>query len=77
MIRIKRGLDLPISGAPEQALGSTHPARTVALLGRDYVGMKPTMVVKVGDQVKLGQPLFSDKNILLQRTANIICVVRR
>lgn len=33
----------------------------MAVLGRDYVGMKPTMAVAVGDRVRLGQPLFSDK----------------
>lgn len=61
MIRIKRGLNLPISGAPEQVLAGEHRPREVAILGRDYVGMKPTMAVQVGDKVKLGQQLFSDK----------------
>ena len=61
MIRIKRGLDLPITGAPEQKIGTCQAARSVALLGRDYVGMKPTMAVKAGDRVKLGQVLFTDK----------------
>ncbi|MFN3164443.1 MAG: Na(+)-translocating NADH-quinone reductase subunit A [Pseudohongiellaceae bacterium] len=61
MIRIKRGLNLPISGSPEQFITGSHQPREVAVLGRDYVGMKPTMNVAVGDQVKLGQPLFSDK----------------
>lgn len=61
MIRIKRGMDLPISGTPEQKIGSCQAVRSVALLGRDYVGMKPTMAVKAGDRVKLGQVLFTDK----------------
>jgi Na+-transporting NADH:ubiquinone oxidoreductase subunit A len=61
MIRIKRGLDLPINGAPEQAIHDARPVRTVAVLGHDYVGMKPTMEVKEGDQVKLGQTVFTDK----------------
>lgn len=61
MIRIKRGLALPLSGAPEQVIGSCNSVRTVAVLGGDYVGMKPTMLVQVGDRVKLGQALFSDK----------------
>ena len=61
MIRIKRGLDLPINGAPEQAIHDARPVRTVAVLGRDYVGMKPTMEVKEGDKVKLGQTVFTDK----------------
>ena len=61
MIRIKRGLDLPINGAPEQAIHDARPVRTVAVLGHDYVGMKPTMEVKEGDKVKLGQTVFTDK----------------
>ena len=61
MIRIRRGLDLPISGAPDQSIEPGPALREVALLGADYVGMKPTMEVAVGDRVKLGQVLFSDK----------------
>jgi len=61
MIRIKRGLDLPITGAPEQRIEAARPVRSVAVIGFDYHGMKPTMSVQVGDRVKLGQVLFSDK----------------
>lgn len=61
MIKIRRGLDLPISGAPEQAVKDGPVARTVAVIGPDYHGMKPTMAVAVGDKVKLGQLLFTDK----------------
>ncbi len=61
MITIRRGLDLPISGAPEQEITDGPAVRSVALIGPDYVGMKPTMEVKVGDRVKLGQLLFTDK----------------
>jgi len=61
MIRIKRGLDLPINGAPEQAIYQAKPVRSVAVLGQDYVGMKPTMEVREGDKVRLGQKIFTDK----------------
>ncbi|KAB2927356.1 MAG: Na(+)-translocating NADH-quinone reductase subunit A [Dechloromonas sp.] len=61
MIRIKRGLDLPITGAPAQRIEAGRPVRSVAVVGFDYHGMKPTMAVQVGDRVKLGQVLFSDK----------------
>jgi Na+-transporting NADH:ubiquinone oxidoreductase subunit A len=61
MIRTKRGLNLPISGEPEQVVGKAQSTRSVALLGCDYVGMKPTMLVAEGDEVLLGQPLFRDK----------------
>jgi Na+-transporting NADH:ubiquinone oxidoreductase subunit A len=61
MIRIKRGLDLPLAGAPEQVIEDARPVRQVALLGPDYVGMRPTMHVAEGDRVRLGQLLFDDK----------------
>ncbi len=61
MIKIRRGLDLPISGAPEQAISEGPKIRSVAVVGFDYHGMKPTMAVQVGDKVKLGQLLFTDK----------------
>jgi Na+-transporting NADH:ubiquinone oxidoreductase subunit A len=61
MIKLKRGLEIPISGQPQQVVSEAPAARSVALVGFDYVGMKPTMAVQVGDRVKLGQLLFSDK----------------
>lgn len=61
MIKVRRGLDLPISGAPEQMVYDGPTVSQVALVGLDYQGMKPTMAVREGDQVKLGQLLFTDK----------------
>ena len=61
MINIKKGLDLPIAGKPEQNITQGNAVSRVALVGFDYVGMKPTMLVQVGDKVKKGQLLFTDK----------------
>src|SRR5690606_8170903 len=61
MIKIRRGLDLPISGTPEQTIFDGPKVRSVAVIGFDYHGMKPTMAVQEGDKVKLGQLLFTDK----------------
>lgn len=61
MIKLKRGLDLPITGSPEQSIREGKSVRTVAVVGFDYNGMKPTMAVAVGEQVKCGQVLFNDK----------------
>ncbi len=61
MIKLKKGLDLPIAGGPEQSITDGKAVSRVALVGFDYVGMKPTMLVQVGDKVKKGQPLFTDK----------------
>ena len=61
MITIKKGLDVPVTGAPQQVIQDGNAVKTVATLGEEYVGMRPTMSVKVGDRVKKGQVLFSDK----------------
>ncbi|MCA9028297.1 MAG: Na(+)-translocating NADH-quinone reductase subunit A [Planctomycetaceae bacterium] len=58
---IKRGLDLPIAGAPEQRIDPAPVVKRVGIVAADYVGMKPTMAVSEGESVKLGQVLFSDK----------------
>lgn len=61
MTRINRGLNIPINGKPEQKIENGPAIKTVALVGADYVGMKPSMRVKEGDSVRLGQPLFECK----------------
>ena len=61
MVKIKKGLDLPISGSPEQKITEGNSVGRVALVGFDYHGMKPTMLVKEGDSVKKGQVVFEDK----------------
>ncbi len=58
---IKEGLELPITGGPKQIIEDGNSVSTVAILGTDYVGMKPTMLVSEGESVKLGQALFTDK----------------
>lgn len=63
LIKIKKGLDLPISGKPEQRVDTAREVRHVALLGVDHVDLKPTMLVAEGDRVKLGQPLFEHKKL--------------
>lgn len=60
-IKIKKGLDIPLAGQPEQTIESTASVSTVALLGPDCIDLKPKMIVKEGDRVRVGQPLFSDK----------------
>ena len=60
-ITLKKGLDVPIAGEPEQAITMAPPIQHVGLVGDDYIGMKPTMLVAEGDRVKRGQVLFTDK----------------
>ena len=61
MIKTSKGLNLPISGTPDPIISDTPNVTSVSLLANDFVGMKPTMMVKVGDIVKRGTKLFEDK----------------
>ena len=61
MITIKKGLDLPISGKPVQEIHDVSAPKHVALLGEEFPGLRPTMLVKEGDSVLKGQPLFENK----------------
>lgn len=59
---IRKGLDLPIAGEPSQQLEPTPPKVTrIAILADDFPGMKPRMLVREGDTVRRGQPLFEDR----------------
>ena len=59
--KIKKGLNIPLAGAPEQRISKGPAVKSVALLGPDTHDLKPRMMVREGDRVKLGQPLFEDK----------------
>lgn len=61
MIKLKKGLDIPLAGSPKQEITTGNAIKTVAILGEEYIGMRPTMAVEVGDKVKKGQVLFEDK----------------
>ena len=67
MFKIKKGMNLPIAGSPALEIDDSKMVRSVAILGDDYPGMKPTMRVAVGETVTQGQILFSDK-----KTAGVV-----
>ncbi|WP_068117197.1 Na(+)-translocating NADH-quinone reductase subunit A [Tropicimonas marinistellae] len=58
----KKGLDLPISGAPAQEIHDGPPISSVAVIGDDTLGLKPRMLVAEGDAVRKGTPLFEHKD---------------
>jgi len=59
--RVKKGLDLPITGEPVQRIEQAGPVTKVAITAQDYIGLKPTMFVEEGDEVRRGQSLMEDK----------------
>ena len=60
--QFRKGLDLPVAGAPAQTIHPARTARTVAVIGDDYVGLKPRLVIAEGDKVAAGAPLFAHKD---------------
>jgi len=61
VIKTKKGLNLPISGNPSTEVDSSTAINSIAVLGSNYVGLKPTMMVDEGDAVFSGQKLFENK----------------
>lgn len=60
---IRKGLDIPIGGAPKGEIGDGPGITRVGVVGYDYRQVKklPTLEVKAGDRVRMGQPLFRGK----------------
>ncbi|MFW5887341.1 MAG: Na(+)-translocating NADH-quinone reductase subunit A [Bacteriovoracia bacterium] len=61
MLKIGKGLDLPIIGKPRQSITETKIPKHMAFLGKDYIGLRPTFHIKEGEKVEQGTHLFSDK----------------
>jgi len=61
VIKTKKGLNLPISGNPSLDVDFSTSINSIAILGTDFVGLKPTMMVDEGDTVLSGQKLFENK----------------
>ncbi|MBI9054478.1 MAG: Na(+)-translocating NADH-quinone reductase subunit A [Bacteroidales bacterium] len=61
VIKIKKGLNISMLGAAEKIIKKADQAEFYAVKPTDFQGIRPKMVVKVGDKVKAGTPLFYDK----------------
>ncbi|MHA3976974.1 Na(+)-translocating NADH-quinone reductase subunit A [Halovulum sp. GXIMD14794] len=60
--RIRRGLQIRLPGAPRQAIGDERHVASAGVLGSDYPGMRPEVLVAEGNAVGLGAPLFRDRH---------------
>jgi Na+-transporting NADH:ubiquinone oxidoreductase subunit A len=59
--RISKGLDLPLAGAPRQAIEPGAAVTRVALLGADVIGLRPALALQPGEAVLRGQLLYEDR----------------
>jgi Na+-transporting NADH:ubiquinone oxidoreductase subunit A len=61
--KLRKGLDVPISGAPRADIEVAPQSSTVGLIGEDYVGLKPRIMVAEGDVVGVGAPILHNKDL--------------
>ena len=61
-IRIRKGLNINLVGAAEQTTTKAVLSNVYALNLDDFHGIIPKMLVKQGEEVKAGEPLFYNKN---------------
>jgi Na+-transporting NADH:ubiquinone oxidoreductase subunit A len=61
IVHLKKGYDLRLAGRPDGELEDLPRPKQVAAVAERLRFVKPRLVVKVGDRVKVGSLLFSDK----------------
>ena len=62
IIKLKKGLDINLQGKAAESLVELPLAKEYAVSPLDFENVTPKLLVKVGDKVKAGEPLFFDKN---------------
>lgn len=61
IVKIKKGLNIPLDGEPAPTIENGAKVKRVAILGDDFPNMKPRFLLKEGDKVSLGTPIFTDR----------------
>ena len=59
---LRKGLDLPITGGPINYEAENVKVTSSAIIGDDYIGLKPRLVVEEGESVSPGSPILFDKD---------------
>ncbi len=59
--KLKKGLDIPIAGKPAKELRTIENQSIFKIHPVDIKGLKPKLLVKEGDQVKIGTPVLYNK----------------
>lgn len=61
-IKIKRGLNIKLAGEAAKSVSSLPLPEIFAIKPTDFTGLTPKLLVKEGDEVQAGSPLFYDKH---------------
>jgi len=80
-IRLRRGLDLPVDGAPRQEVSDAPGVTHVGIVGRDYPGLRLGPLVEEGQQVALGEAVLGDRGepriVLTAPAAGTVTAIHR
>ena len=60
-ISIKNGANLALTGVASKEIKIAKDSSTVAIYPDDFFSLIPRMIVREGDRLKLGDPIFYDK----------------
>ena len=60
-VKIKRGMDIPLEGKPSTHIHAVSSSTTFAIKPTDFKGLVPKLRIKQGEEVRVGDCLFTDK----------------
>ena len=60
-VKIKRGMDIPLEGKPSTHVHAISSSTTFAIKPTDFKGLVPKLSIKQGEEVRVGDCLFTDK----------------
>lgn len=72
-VKLKRGLDIKLKGCAERKVVDAASCEVVALVPDDFYGIVPKLLVREGDAVKIGTPVFYDKNHPEVKVVSPVC----
>ena len=80
-LTLKKGYDIQLEGvAPREFINCDMPTK-FAIKPTDFPGLKPKLLVAVGDEVKVGSPLFHEKGketvLFTAPVAGKVCAINR
>ena len=61
-IKINKGPHLRITGIPSEEIRNAKIPTSLSIQPKEFKSIKPKLMVKEGDSVSIGSPLFFDKN---------------
>ena len=71
-IKIKKGLDIPLMGEPQERFLGEVKSDVLNICPEDFIGITPKLSVRVGDEVKAGDALMYDRSYQSVKVASPI-----